>query len=223
VWTSMLPGLWQVVAPPPLAQVRMLAAEASAVVYVEHPRRPHVETMSDFAAAALNELVGELGMSEQDIDVRHDVSAVPLHQSRDRTLDHVDIGLIHAGMVPELRSSEHELLTQVVSIGKLGVIACWNALFGQVSRDVDAADGWSARCRFHRTVHSMHAVVALADVGGDTARTAPAMATDRFMWSSCLPIRRCKPLGRVKYSAGGRRSVLMWRFICSRAATSSLR
>ena len=34
MWTSMLPGLWQVVAPPPLAQVRLLAAEASAVVVI---------------------------------------------------------------------------------------------------------------------------------------------------------------------------------------------
>ena len=111
--------------------------------------------MSDLAAAPLNELVGELRVGEQDVDVGHDVRAVPLHQPRDRTLDHVDVGLVLAGKVPKLRSPEHELPTQVIGTGKISVILCRNALFGQVGEHVDEADTWLAGCRFHRRVRSL--------------------------------------------------------------------
>jgi hypothetical protein len=40
VWISTLPGLWHVVAPPLLLQVRMLAAEASAAAVIAATTAP---------------------------------------------------------------------------------------------------------------------------------------------------------------------------------------
>ncbi len=71
------------------------------------------------AAAAVERHVRQLGVGDQDVDVRDGVLAVALDEARRGPLHHVDRRLVLGHVVAELRRAEHQVVAQVVGVGEL--------------------------------------------------------------------------------------------------------
>ena len=107
------------------------------------------------AAAAIERYVRQLGVGDPDVHIFDDVASMPVDQSLRRALDHVDRGLVGRDVVTERGRAEHDVVTQFVGFGELGVVVGADRFAGQIAGDVEKA--YSGL--IHDITHLIHAGV----------------------------------------------------------------